>query len=332
MIQLNEREVVLVIGCDCDPLGFVESSKKIEPRSWELTARVLKNLVACLSAIPYEQSIKVTFLVRSDSCMQETFGEYAYCAKSSYGFLDALRSKGHEIGWHPHFWRWAERWVAELKDSGFIRDCLVKGFNSLSDLFEITSVRTGWDYMSNEVMETLESLGIRADFSAIPGTKYHEASRGISSDWLGTPSRFYFPSREDYRRPAAGATPSFKVLEMPLTLTKPPQLVRWVRPTIDRYYRAARMPTPYQAMNIAKHPVFNKNGFERILTDEGLDDARYILTYFHPSDVTGRGLFSMRHLQNNVRYLLTRCKHKKDRLTVMTATEAANKFLESASR
>jgi len=323
MMQLSEREVVLVIGCDCDPLGFVELSKKSQPRDWEMTVRVLRALVARLSVVPHEESIKVTFLIRSDSCIAETFGEYAYCAKVSHDFLDELRSEGHEIGWHPHLWRWTGKWAAELEDGEYMKQCFVKGFDSLCDYFRVRSVRTGWDFMSNEIMQILESLGLRTDFSALPGIKYQEGEHGIRCDWIGAPTTFYFPSRKDYRRPAVEAC--FNVLEMPITLTKTPRPVRWFHLFADRCRKAQRWGTPYEAMNFAKHPIFNWNGFDRVFTED--EHTKYVLSYFHPSDVASAGIFSIEYLENNIKYLLTRCREQKRQLITMTATEAAEHYL-----
>jgi hypothetical protein len=279
--------------------------------------------------MPREQDLKITFLIRSDTYMQEAFGEYAYCARVSYDFLDGLRSAGHEIGWHPHLWRWSGKWFAELNSSEFMRDCLVNGFNSLHDYFEATSVRTGWDFMSNEFMSVLESLGVRRDFSALPGTRYQEPIYGMGYDWLGTSTTFYYPSRDDYRK--AGIA-DFRVLEMPITLTEKPPPVRWVVMLMDRHRGARRTTTRHEGINLAKHPLFNKNGFERVLSEEKDRGAGYILAYFHPSDIVSQGLFSMKNLERNIRYLIARCKEEKSDFTMMTAGEAAEDFLEAHGR
>jgi len=324
---LNERRIILVIGCDCDPLGFVASSKQGRPENWERTVRTLKVLMTRLQPVlPQEQVPKVTFLIRSDTYMQEAFGEYAYCARVSHDFFDEMRSEGHEIGWHPHLWRWSGKWVAELKDSEFIKDCLVNGFNSLNDYFRLLSVRTGWDFMSNEIMGTFESLGLQADFSALPGMKYQETKRGVGYDWLGAPTRFYFPSRTDYRRPAVGAR--FRVLEMPITLIESPRLVSWVRSFIDWRCGAKRSTTRYEAFNIAKHPLFNRHGFEKALGSGQVEHPRYILSYFHPGDVANSALFSMKYLEANIRDLWIRCRKEKSEVVAMTAKQAAEHFLK----
>jgi hypothetical protein len=255
--------------------------------------------------------------------MHEAFGEYAYCARVSRDFLDGLRSAGHEIGWHPHLWRWFGKWLAELNDTHFMEDCLVNGFNALRDHFEVTSVRTGWDFMSNEFMEVLESLGLERDFSALPGIRYQEAVQRIAYDWMATPTRFYFPSRDDYRRP--GLSQRFKVLEMPITITETPMPVRWIRPLLDRFCRAERSTNRYEPMNIAKHFVFNKNAFDKVLNER---EGGYMLTYFHPSDIIASlGMFSLQNLEGNIKYLMSRCREQKTEFSSMTAAEAARDFL-----
>jgi hypothetical protein len=261
--------------------------------------------------------------------MREVFGEYEYCVRVSYDFFDEMRSKGHEIGWHPHLWRWSgKEWIAELNDAEFVRNCLVNGFDCLGDVFEVTSVRTGWDFMSNETMRILESLGLRTDFSALPGIKYVEVARGIVCDWLGAPTDFYFPSRGDYRLPAT--SDRINVLEMPISLTVSPMLVRWVRPFVDWYRGVIRFPALYEALNLAKHPMFNKNGIDHIVAARRKGNPiGYLLTYFHPYEIGGSGLFSMQHLVDNINYLTSKCKEQAIELQTMTATEAATNYLQT---
>jgi len=269
----------------------------------------------------------MTFLVRSDAYMQEAFGDYAYCARVSHDSFEWLRSKGHEIGWHPHLWRWSGKWIAEFGSPEFIRDCLANGFSSLCDYFPVTSVRTGWDFMSNEVMETFQSLGIVADFSALPGIQYQDLAHGGGCNWLGTPSRFYFPSREDYRLPITVS--GFKVLEMPISLTMTPIIVSLIRPFLDTYRKINRTRSPYEPINLAKHPIFNSNGLEAAFRACRSGQVGHLLAYFHPSDLVGHGLYSMKNLENNVRYICALSKIEKVQVVPMTATEAADDFLAS---
>jgi len=328
---MNERGVILIVGCDCDPIGDpvgpAARRRQGRKQSWQQTVDTLKALIVMLQrALPREEKLKITFLVRSDDYMKDAFGEYAYCARVSHDFLDDLRSKGHEIGWHPHLWRWSGRWVAELDDSDFIRNCLLAGYDCLCDYFRPTSVRTGWDFMSNEVMQILELLGLFTDFSALPGVQFRELSQGFGCDWTGCPTRFYFPSRQDYRSPALES--AISVLEMPMTLTRTPFPVRWIRPVVDRYRRIRRLAGKYEPLYIAKHPVFNKHAFQRIIGESRAQNTQYILTSFHPCDVASFGLFSMQNFKDNLRYLANLCSREGVRLVTMTATEAAEHFLK----
>jgi hypothetical protein len=279
------------------------------------------------AGVSEKRRLKITFLIRSDAYMEEAFGDYSYCARMSHDFLDELRSKGNEIGWHPHLWRWSGRWIAEFVSLKFIQECLGNGFSSLHDYFPVTSVRTGWDFMSNEVMKTLESLGILTDFSALPGIQYQDLTHGGGCNWLGTPSKFYFPSREDYRLPATVS--GFRVLEMPITLTMTPPVVSPVRRFLDAYRKIERTQSPYEPINLAKHLVFNSNGLETVFRSCKPGRAGYLLTYLHPSDLVGYGLYAIKNLEDNVRYIFALSDRKKVQVVSMTATEAAQDFLAS---
>jgi len=300
---------------------------RARPENWQRTVRTLGGLVRKLESIATGgEPLKVTFLIRSDTFMKVAFGEYAYSAGVSYSFFDGLRSKCHEIGWHPHMWRWSgDRWLAELRDNQFIKGCLVNGYQFLHDFFPPTSVRIGWNFMSNEIMHTLESLGLQTDFSAQPGIKFQELTQGYGCDWVGTRTTPYFPSRHDYRQPAS--EDGIKILEMPITCTETPRFVRYARPLADRFRRINRSPTRHEPMNIAKNPIFNRDGFQRALNGLEHKHTRYILTAFHPSDVASSGLFSLRYLEQNLRHLLALCRRQGVQLTTMTATEAADDFL-----
>ena len=183
--------------------------------------------------------------------------------------------------------------------------------------------------MSDEVMHALESLGLRTDSSALPGIKFQELTQGYGCDWIGAPADPYFPSRYDYRRPATET--ALEILEMPISLTKTPRLVRYIRPVIDRCRAINRSPTQNEPMNIAKNPIFNRNGFRTALEALKTERTQYILTSFHPCDVASSGLFSMQYLEYNIKYLLALCRAEGVKLTTMTATEAADDFV-SASR
>lgn len=330
---MNQKKITLIVGCDCDPIGdpvgTAAFSRRGRPESWELTVSVLKTLIERLKTTrTSEFAPKLTVLIRSDTYMNDMFGDHAYCARASYDFFDGLRSDGHEIGWHPHLWRWLnDRWMAELDDIEFMKGCFAKGFNCLCDYFQVKSVRTGWDFMSNEVMHTLESLGLQTDFSALPGLKVQEITQGYECDWIGAPTHFYFPSRDDYRRPSA--KDCVHVLEMPITLTETPNLIRWIRPLTDRFRMINRAPSRYEPLNIAKNLMFNKAAFYEAVNECNAKHTSYILTYFHPSDLIHARLFSMEFFQTNIEFLKSVCRKEGIELIGMTATEGAKEFLAS---
>jgi hypothetical protein len=335
-MALAGKEIKLIIGCDCepvgDPIGPAAFSRRGRRENWDLAVRSLRTLTERLkTAVPSEFAPKLTILLRSDTYMNDVFGDYAYCARASYEFFDGLRSEGHEIGWHPHLWRWLnDRWTAEVNDVSFMKDCFGRGFNCLSDYFQAKSVRTGWNFMSNEIMYTLESLGLQADFSAQPGIKFQEITQGYGCDWIGAPTDFYFPSRGDYR--TRSATDAVHLLEMPITLTETPDLVRWIRPIADRFRKIQRVPSRYEPLNIAKNLMFNKAAFFEAVSKCNARGMSCILTSFHPSDLTHARLFSMDFFIINMKFLVSLCRKEGVRLIGMTATQAAEEFLVTNSQ
>ncbi len=90
--------------------------------------------------------------------------------------------------------------------------------------------------MSNECMQTLETLGFQADSSAIPRPNY-SWERNLK-DWKTTPQEPYYPSVDDYRIPDTNKR-SLKILEIPMSMTRislpgdTVKMLRYIDPAYD---------------------------------------------------------------------------------------------------
>lgn len=129
-----------------------------------------------------------------------------------------LRSIGDEIGIHIHTYVWSSKlskWTQTIerkKEVRIVTRSIEMFERSLG--FPPSSVRMGWNTMSNEIMKVLDAKGLLVDASAIPGTycpgKF--GNRDNFYDWSGAFREPYHPSFDDYK--SAG---NMKILEMPIS-------------------------------------------------------------------------------------------------------------------
>jgi hypothetical protein len=228
---MSQKELNIVIACDVDPdrETFIPGQKPdilawkgmLEgiPRGKEQTARLKDSL----SHTPV-----FTWCLRVDHQVKQLCGSYEYVLSTHQKFLADLEQSGDELAWHPHFWRRDDqlgKWYQELAD----REFQVKMLDDASAAFQKTlpgrakSARMGWAYHNNLTYAKLEKLGVEIECSAIPGMRILPPNEQIHDDgyydWYGTPDEPYFPSREDFRRPAKAGEGEVKVLEVPVFMT-----------------------------------------------------------------------------------------------------------------
>ena len=147
---------------------------------------------------------------------------------------------------------------------------------ALSACFEIHATRTGWDYADSALMARLDMLGVRVDFSALPGqcAWLAVADDRIPVDWHRCPAAPYHPDRADYQSPG-----TLRLLEVPMTPFR-----RSVPDMLRQFaWRAA-------------HGTLSPRGVRarfRMLTEEWPDalpePSPLWAFYFHPDDLAGPG-------------------------------------------
>ena len=119
--------------------------------------------------------------------------------------------------------------------------------------------------MSNECMQTLETLGFQADSSAIPRPNY-SWERNLK-DWKTTPQEPYYPSVDDYRIPDTNKR-SLKILEIPMSMTRislPGDTVKMLR-YIDPAYDTDVFSHALQQLNGDGTDVFIMHPYEILLS------------------------------------------------------------------
>lgn len=247
---LPEEQRRIIILCDCDPDtvpygGLAHDSR--EPLKWRGVQEGIPKLVEALDGIESEtgRRVNLTWCVRSDVQMKEIYGDAAWPYLEFRELWQRLQSRGDEIAWHPHVWRWSDEhrcWYQEIHDDEWIEQCLEEGYQALCRAVgrPVQSCRMGWEFHNNASMRTVDRLGVRVDLSATPG-HYCEGTGDRGSifhkytDWRGTPEVHYRPSTIDYRRPSQDGEEALSLTETPLW-KHVPRLWRW----LGRGYVAAK--------------------------------------------------------------------------------------------
>jgi hypothetical protein len=224
--------VIICCDVDHDIPGYKIPATRFdvykEKLGWKSIENISKIREICNSVKDCESNnAKVTWFVRSDEQLKIIFNDYAYPLRAFSDLWKKLKQQGDEIGWHPHLWRWSEKnrcWYQEIWDNEWIDRCLEKGHREFVKVAEkVSSVRMGWGFHNNFTMKKINDLRLQVDLSAAPGLKRKGSpdERGShflnSYDWSITPEQPYYPSQEDYRRPAEKNEQSLDILVIPVT-------------------------------------------------------------------------------------------------------------------
>jgi len=331
--------LLLVLHCDVDPddthLEVKGANALGEPGSWEGVSIQVPELKTSLSSFTDAkgQPPIFTWYIRSDESVSTQSKRGTHPLEMFSGFWTDREAEGDELAWHPHYWRKDEQngsWGQENADHAWMRSCLDSGLEAYEKHLgrKPTSVRTGWSYNSNQTMAALSGLGMKADFTCMPGLKsagHHEAGSFTNDyDWSVSPETPYHPSKADYRRPAKQGEEPLSILEVPLTtfpypLKDPRSGAMGIVKGLGR--RAlGRM----AQLSPLLHPGLFSYAVERELASLG-QGVSYLSCYFHPNEILTDEALSI--FQSNVRSLVELTKNAGVPLEFVTADALAEYVL-----
>lgn len=153
---------------------------------------------------------RFSWFFRMDPQIERAFGSPDWIVRRRGELIARLEEAGDELGLHTHAWRWGEDsrgWIADHGDQRWVNRCLQVSFAAYRAAFgrDCASFRFGDHWMSDETMDTLESLGARFDLTLEPGRiprpaqLLTESYTGSLPDYRPVPRRPYRPSRRDFR-------------------------------------------------------------------------------------------------------------------------------------
>lgn len=323
MSKKAQKGLEVIILCDADPDRPDYGGARFDTLSPLVWRGLSEGAPRLLDRLPEVRdtagdAARVTWCVRADENIEQSEGSIDAGFRPFENLWRCASDMGHEIGWHPHHWRWNDErrcWRQETRDRDWMVRNLEKGFAALPVAPAVS--RCGWGAMDNVTMNTLRRLGVRADCSAAPGMEQPGGPDRRGSDFLGrydwSRARHapFQPHERDYQAhaPVAGG-----LVEFPCTTVASP----WLGRATSLRYRlrgaGARRSSPYALVNITAHPVLFAGTIRAALAEAERKGQALLTTSFHPDELTGRGpgrfgipVYSTDHFMANLAALRRAC-------------------------
>jgi hypothetical protein len=225
--------------------------------------------------------LPVTWFVRADSQVAEFTGDAAGLMRGWSKFWQEARDLGGEIGWHPHLYKREEQVWKPIRDPKRLaseadriwREITASGWRPVSS-------RIGESVCSTELMAFLDSAGIKADSTALPGRSRDDGIRWF--DWGNTPGLPYFPAKADYRRPPESRGSGDRIDgEEPMSILEVPFTMASTRAPYDGKESSARKVRRY--IDLSYDPARLRQGLAPMFKD-----MKYLVAVIHPLQAVGR--------------------------------------------
>ncbi|MBD3401321.1 hypothetical protein GF420_00375 [candidate division GN15 bacterium] len=321
---MAERKIFVVIGCDTDPdrAGFVPEAAGATTLIWRGMLEGIPRAKDRLSKLVDADGNPplFTWCLRADKQVKMAHGSYAYVMEEHHEHLLDLERSGDELAWHPHFWQYDEArniWYQEFRDIDWQLDMLEQAHAAFEQALpgRIKSARMGWIYHNDRTFQKLAELGVRTEFSALPGHRIDPGKQtGPNAnffDWSVTPNRPYYASIEDYRREPRDGEGRVGMLEAPVFVSE-----SFFWGAFRGFVLARKMKAPGQIWLSLRFPTYwiSITG-KPVLFSPVLNQARkrllkegrvFFVTYFHPDELldTGSAIYSLPNMEQNLSDLL----------------------------
>lgn len=222
-----------------------------------------------LSEFTNRNTVPVTWFVRADMQVKEATGSATGLIEGWPEIWLDILTAGGELGWHPHLVeKSGDRWLP-IRDPMRLKDEAEKIRDKFSgSAWNPRVSRMGESVGSNELMSFLDSVGIIADLSALPGRKRDDGERFF--DWEITPHAPYHPGRQDYRITGDN---QLSILEIPFTMAH-----------IRAPYDSPEKPDSefLRYIDLSYDPARLEEGLRNLPVDTG-----YIVAVIHPMQASG---------------------------------------------
>jgi hypothetical protein len=332
--------VYILTVCDCDPDRLLYGGTDYYNQNsliWNGVAKGIPSVFDFMSDSldSKGETLKITWCVRCDEQLRQTYGVHRWAYNEFSDIWEYLKNDGHEIAWHPHFWRWSDKeavWFQE-KNPSWIADCLKNAYSDIPSNMKPRTLKTGWGYHCNESVGTADELGLRADVSPVPSLKSTSTIVGTglalgTNDWSISPKQPYYPSKEDYR---VNGIDNYSLLFIPATLFRLPfhysigkrivykiQAARGQRQKIPTH-------TNYAPLSPTKPTKAMKKTIRNIFKSASDKEEKLIIhSYFHPDELLREsGTFSRENFIKYFELLGNTARENNTEFFYVTANELA---------
>lgn len=159
-------------------------------------------------------SVALTWVVRADPQVGAIYGDLDWGLRTYASKWRELASKGDDIGLHPHPQRWSEveqGWCGGQDDPTWIEQVIRDSFEAYRKVLGRApqTFRFGNRFMSQDIANVIERLGMRFDLTLEPGYSGRDGSLawhrvpGPCPDYFDVPRVPYRAVAGNYREPEA---------------------------------------------------------------------------------------------------------------------------------
>jgi hypothetical protein len=334
------KVVDVILVCDADPdrerFGAPACDEN-GPLEWKGVEFGVPKLLEGLKLFHDDDGVqpKFSWLIRSDRQIASLMGHEDGAYVQYQDIWERCRSRGDELGWHPHYWRWKRGcWQQESEDLQWQEQTLRRAHAALAQRFEIKTVKMGWCFMNLATMDTLRALGVSCDVSGMPMQYYRPADVGGQPrygayDWRRTGHDPYWASRGDYQCGSSIEPGTKGLIELPVTVghsVTVSALESFVLAFRRRQWPQRRLGQEWTSLKV----TFNRFLFKTLLAGAMPSilsmDRPFLHCYFHPDELLPeRGqwakAYGLRHVKSNMELLLRSFRLRGYRLRFSTVDE-----------
>lgn len=179
----------ICLTIDCDPDGLSGNVINRNANSWDSI-----NYLTTLNEELYENvkcNIPITWFLRIDNQIKETFGNSLYLYELFYSFWKINAQFGNELAWHPHFYtKNKNNETVVMKDDHELSDTMDCLWEDIcSEKLSFNSFRNGEGWLNGVILAKIEEFGLSVDSSALPGLFRTD---GHPMNWKNTPNYPYY--------------------------------------------------------------------------------------------------------------------------------------------
>lgn len=310
---MKNKKLKVIIGCDCDhdrPL-FNRRLKSGEI-SWDGFLSLRNNFDTVRSIINEQTGLvpRLIWNIRADKQVKYFHGKYEYCFEEYFKHLHDP-NQNDEIAWHHHMYDEKEGVFFPNFNKEFIIEQIPEAYSFIKK-YNLRTLHTGWCFNNTYSINKYNDVGIKIDYSYLPGVyMIHESGYDYSRVKNFSP---FIPSRSDYQKSLKDSN-SNSITEIPTSTVKNRFLsIKNILGNARRKNYNVLNACKYSFIQINANPVLFKPFVKSFFRDN--KDNDYFITYFHADEllsndlksIPAKLLYDKSFMSKNIIYLINMAK------------------------